>query len=186
MVMPEVVSHAHTCVWSRRLAPAECQFRGIMIRNHKFRTMGMGLVASLGLASVLVLGGASVAAAQPPTTVSVSTSISGSGCTAGCPVTVTWAHAHKANAGSIVIVECNYNVYSGDTSACNQSPSNIDQPGGPWLPSPNKSNGSFSVELESGTVGDGTCDADQVCAVLLANAETMEPITGPTAFAVTP
>jgi hypothetical protein len=157
-----------------------------MIRNHKFRTMGMGLVASLGLASVLVLGGASVAAAQVPTTVSVGSSISGAGCTAGCSVTVTWAHAHKANAGSIVIVECNFNVYTGDASACNQDPSNIDQPGGPWLPSPNKSNGSFTVQLESGTVGDGTCDADQVCAVILANAGSHAVIAGPAAFAVTP
>jgi hypothetical protein len=159
-----------------------------LIRNRIFGRLGLGAVlASVTLAGVLVLGGASVASAQQATVLKVvPSSISGSGCTAGCPVTVKWKHAHKANAGSIVIVECNFNVYTGDASACNQDPSNIDQPGGPWLPSPNKTNGSFSVELESGTVGDGTCDAGQVCAVILANAETMEPITGPTPFSVTP
>lgn len=161
-----------------------------MIRNRSIRMMGMAILSTVGLAGVLVLGSASIAAASGATTLTVSPDfVSDAGCAAptGCAVTVTWTHAHPANAhDGLVIVECNYNVFSGDASACNQDPSNIDEPGGPWLANPSTSNGSDSIQLESGTVGDGTCDGGQVCAIILANATTQEPIAGPVPFGVTP
>jgi hypothetical protein len=163
-----------------------------MIRNRKFGKVGLGaILASASLAGVLTLGssvaGATMASAQQTTTVSVSPAfISGAGCTSGCTVTVTWQHAHKANAGNLVLVECNYNVFTGDQTACNQDPSNLDQPGGPWIPSDQKSNGSAQIQLETGTVGDGTCDGGQVCAVILANINTQAPIANPAPFGVTP
>ena len=159
-----------------------------MIRNRSLRMMGMTTLSAIGLAGVLVLGTASIAAAAPTTLAATPYSVSGAGCTGGCTLTVTWMHAHHSNAGSIVIVECNYNVYSGDPSACNQNPSNVDQPGGPWFPSQQRSNNPTGspITFQTGTVGDGTCNGGQTCAILLANASTMMPITGPTPIAVTP
>lgn len=158
-----------------------------MIRKRSIRMMGMAILSTVGLAGVLVLGSASIAAAQPPTTLSVNPSgVSASGCTAGCDVTVTWAHAHHTNAGSLVLVECNFNVYTGDETACNEDPSNVDEPGGPWIPTDQKSNGSATITFQTGTVGDGTCNADEVCAVVLANLNTEAPIAGPTAIGIIP
>lgn len=163
-----------------------------MIRNRKFGRLGAGaILATATLAGVLTLGssvaGATMASAQNVTGVSVSPAfISGSGCTSGCTVTVTWVHAHHPNAGSLVLVECNYNVFTGDESACNEDPSNLDQPGGPWIPSDQKSNGSAQIQLETGTVGDSTCNGGQVCAVILANINTEAPIANPAPFGVTP
>jgi hypothetical protein len=160
-----------------------------MIRNRSIRMMGMAILSTVGLAGVLVLGSASIAAASGTSTLSVSPSfVSDAGCAApaGCNVTVTWTHAHHSNAGSLVLVECNYNVYTGDVSACNQNPNNIDEPGGPWIPTDQHSNGSAVIQVESGTVGDGTCDGGQVCAITLANLNTEAPIAGPAPFAFTP
>jgi hypothetical protein len=160
-----------------------------MIRKRSFRMMGMAMLSAAGLAGVLVLGSASIAAASgggPTLEVAAPGSISGAGCTAGCNLTVNWAHLGQANKGAIVLVECNYNVYTGDETACNENPSNIDQPGGPWIPSDQTVKGSAVIQPETGTVGDGTCNGDEVCAIVLANIDTMEPVAGPAAFAVTP
>ncbi len=172
----------------RRQSSVDGLRRGNMIRKRSFRMMGMTLLSAAGLAGVLVLGSASIAAASgggPQLSVSPS-SISGAGCTAGCNLTVTWSHLGQANKGAIVLVECNYNVYTGDETACNENPGNIDMPGGPWIPAAQTVKGSAVIQPETGTVGDGTCDGGQVCAIVLANIDTMEPVAGPAAFAVTP
>ncbi len=161
-----------------------------MIRNHSLRMMGMTTLSAIGLAGVLVLGSASIAAAAGPTTLKLHPKIvSATACapTTGCNMTVTWAHAHHSNVqGGLVLVECNFNVYSGDAAACNENPNNLDQPGGPWVPADQHSNGSDVIQVESGPVGDGTCNSGQVCAIVLANITTMAPIAGPTAFGLTP
>jgi predicted membrane-bound mannosyltransferase len=158
-----------------------------MIRNRSFRMMGMAALSAAGLAGVMVLGSASIAAAQPASTLSLSPDvISATAAASGFNVTATWTHAHHPNAGSLVLVECNYGVYSGDPSACNQNPNNLDLPGGPWIPTDQHSNGSGVIQVESGTVGDGTCNGGQVCAVILANLNTQAVIAGPTGFGLTP
>ncbi len=187
MVMPDDSFVAHTGRSNRRQASVDQLAGGTLIRNRSLRMMGMATLSAVGLAGVLVLGTASIAAANQTTTLSVSPyAVSGAGCTGGCNVTVTWAHAHHTNAGSLVIVECNYNVYTGDETACNEDPDNLDQPGGPWIPSEQTSNGSAVISFQTGAVGDGTCDGGQVCAVVLANINTEAPIAGPTPLAVTP
>jgi predicted membrane-bound mannosyltransferase len=158
-----------------------------MIRNRSIRMMGMAILSTVGLAGVMVLGSASIAAAQPASTVSLSPDVvSATACAAGCNITVTWTHAHHTNAGSLVLVECNYGVYSGDPTACNQNPNNVDLPGGPWIPTDQHSNGSDVIQVTSGTVGDGTCNGGQVCAIILANLGTQAVIAGPTGFGLTP
>jgi hypothetical protein len=172
----------------RRQSSVDERRRGNMIRNRRFGMTGMAALSAIGLVGVIVLGSASIAAASgggPKLSVSPS-SISSSGCAAGCNMTATWSHLGQPNKNNIVLVECNFNVYSADASACNQNPDNLDQPGGPWIPTEQTVRGSGVITPESGTVGDGTCDSGQVCAIVLANVTTQEPVAGPAAFAVTP
>ncbi len=61
--------------------------------------------------------------------------VSATAAASGADVTVSWHKLGHVNAGEILIVECNYNVFSGDPAACDETPSNLDMPGGPWYPS---------------------------------------------------
>jgi hypothetical protein len=186
--MPTDPVVVHTDRDHRRPSSVDERRRGNMIRNRSIRMMGMAMLSAAGLAGVLVLGSASIAAASgggPQLSVSPS-SISSSGCAAGCNLTATWSHLGQPNKNNIVLVECNYNVYSADASACNEDPSNLDMPGGPWIPSDQMVRGSAVIQPESGTVGDWTCNGGEVCAIVLANVTTQEPVAGPAAFAVTP
>lgn len=181
-----VVVHADEDL--RRQSSADGLCRGNMIRNRKFRMMGMATVSAVGLASVLVLGSASIAAAATGTSVTLSPNfVSATAAATGADVTVTWHKLGHMNANELVIVECNYNVYTGDAAACNEDPSNLDLPGGPWIPTTQTAgNGSAVIQVTSGTVGDGTCDGGQVCAIVIANLSTETPIAGPIPFGLTP
>jgi hypothetical protein len=144
----------------------------------------MALVGG-GILGVAVMGVAGTAGAQPGPSTTATPDIlpnSTASTAAGATTVIKWKHLSQipgySRSAGIAITECNANVLMGDQSACNQNPSNLDMPGGPYLAGANRSGtGHKSISVVEGTVGDGTCSDGTVCYISVSSASQTSPVS---------
>jgi hypothetical protein len=87
----------------------------------------------------------------------------------------------------IAVTECNSNLATNDSNACDSNPADLGKPGGPMLAQTGgKGNARISYKvLVSATkaVGDGNClPGGDTCFLLAASVSTQTPVANPTPF----
>ncbi|MCU1426125.1 MAG: hypothetical protein JWL83_125 [Actinomycetia bacterium] len=148
----------------------------------------------LGLAGSMLFSAASGAGAAAGLSVKVTPDIvpaSAAGSPTGATVTIKYTNLslnpNYSKANGIAIVECSPNVLASDPAACNQSPANLGQPGGPWVFTGNtKGSGKKTLALVSGAVGDGTCNPGGLCYIVIADPVTHAVLAPITPFGIDP
>jgi hypothetical protein len=165
-----------------------------MIRS-RIRSLVAG-GAMLGLAGGMLFSAASGAGAAAGLSVTLTPDIvpaSTAGAAGGATVTIKYSNLSLSpnynKADGIAITECNPSVLVGNTTACNQNPANLQQPGGPYLFTGNtKGSGKQTIALVSGTVGDGAapCNPGGLCYIVIANPVTHLPLAPIKAFGIDP
>jgi hypothetical protein len=92
---------------------------------------------------------------------------------------------------SIAIVECNPNLATGDSAACNQNPARLNKPGGPKIAVTNSAGKAVvKYTVVVGTtkfVGDGVCPpgggtSGVPCFLVAADVATQTPLANPVPF----
>jgi hypothetical protein len=157
-----------------------------MIRSRKFRMLAVSSMVAGGVMSATLVGAftGTAGAAQSfkvkltPDIVAASAAGSPAGAATALKISQLQQNPNYVPGDLVVVVECNDNVLGGDPGACNQSPMNVGQPGGPWLAKLTTKKGAVTAKanlaLVSGTVGDGSCSAGQVCFLLV---QSVNPVT---------
>jgi hypothetical protein len=87
----------------------------------------------------------------------------------------------------VAFVECNSNLATGDSMACNETPADLNKPGGPKIAETSAS-GYVSVHYKAlvsmaKAIGDGNClPGGDTCFIVAASVATMEPLGNPVPF----
>ena len=155
----------------------------MLIKNRAFRVVASAALVGGGILGALAFSGSAAATSGPSTTATPDILPNSTASTAtGATTVVKWKHLNQipgySKSAGIAITECNANVLTGDTAACNQNPSNLNAPGGPYIHGANAAGtGHMSVAMVEGPVGDGTCSDGTVCYISVSSANPSAPVS---------